>query len=211
MATLIYANLSNGVLALPRGNMGDPRVRFLRVQSTACEQKRWGPILQDLDTDFLVSLAMGVECHVIDYGSRRPVPRAIWQGFAFIEYVLERIWFNRIRPTVVDGMAGKADVTDYFEEQFNKLPRTVIKRLKWFRRWLNTNQISITYHSEYTYLDGQYEHFAGIVAEHFRSMDKPKAQEGQEGARKSGFAGPDPSQKLMDDAVGKPVNPEQQE
>ena len=58
-----YINLTNGI-----GLIKDlPRVDgFLRIQSTACEQKRWWQIIADLDYSFMVDVACGHDCMSYD-------------------------------------------------------------------------------------------------------------------------------------------------
>lgn len=87
-----YVNLTNGIEALQQYKLA--HYAFIRIQSTACEQHSWDKILQDLDYDFLMNVALGNECVIYDYGTRKPVPRAIYQGVEFIKYVLNRFWYN---------------------------------------------------------------------------------------------------------------------
>ena len=56
--TKYFINLTNGIEALPTVD-GD--VSFIRIQSTACEQKRWDFLIQDLDNNFYTWLALGYE------------------------------------------------------------------------------------------------------------------------------------------------------
>ena len=72
-----YINLTNGVEAIST-LQGD--YRFIRIQSTVCEQKLWDRLIQDLDYDFLMNLALGHKCIVYDFGARKPIPRAVYQG-----------------------------------------------------------------------------------------------------------------------------------
>lgn len=80
-----YINLTNGIEVLP---VLTDEFKFIRIQSTACEQKLWDRIIQDLDYDFLLNAAIGNECVIYDYGAKKPIPRAIYQGVEFIKYVL---------------------------------------------------------------------------------------------------------------------------
>ena len=63
-----YINLTNGIEAIPRlsGNY-----KFIRIQSTICEQKLWDKLIQELDYDFLMNLALGNECIVYDFWSKK--------------------------------------------------------------------------------------------------------------------------------------------
>ena len=73
-----FINLSNGIKAITDYNLSD--YRFIRLQSTTCEQKRWEEILLTISDDFLISLALGYHCIVYDYGANKNVPRDVWQG-----------------------------------------------------------------------------------------------------------------------------------
>lgn len=92
-----YINLTNGIEVLP---VLTDEFRFIRIQSTACEQKLWDRIIQDLDYDFLLNAAMDNECVIYDYGAKKPIPRAIYQGVEFIKYVLHKHWLNKDRNPI---------------------------------------------------------------------------------------------------------------
>ena len=68
-----YINLSNGIEAigplLEAGLLPD-HVRFCRVQSSHCEAQDFNAILQNLDHDLLMHLALGFDVRVYDFGSR---------------------------------------------------------------------------------------------------------------------------------------------
>lgn len=44
-----YINLTNGVEAIPMLKFWNEDYRFIRIQSTICEQKNWDRLIQDLD------------------------------------------------------------------------------------------------------------------------------------------------------------------
>lgn len=48
-------------------SLSDVDYRFIRIQSTLCEQKNWDRILQELDYDFLMHAAHGNEIIVYDF------------------------------------------------------------------------------------------------------------------------------------------------
>ena len=95
-AMIIYLNLTNGLQALP--NFIGEVVRFIRFQSTLLEQGFLEKFLLEVDYDFLLNLAIGNQCVVYDFTSRwkdRRPSRAIWQGLPWIDYALNRCWFDR--------------------------------------------------------------------------------------------------------------------
>lgn len=124
-----FINLTNGIQAIEEHGLTD--VRFIRIQSTACEQKRWEDILVQLSDDFILSAALGHHCIVYDYGANKAVPRAVWQGLEWIKYALWRAWWRRpYRPI------GRAITMEpYFAEQYAKLSPRARARLSYFARY----------------------------------------------------------------------------
>ena len=128
-----FINLSNGIEAV--GEYGLEDYRFMRIQSTWCEQKRWDDILMTLSDDFLMHAAQGVECVVYDYGARKPVPRAIYQGLEFVKYVLLKRWEGvEYKPV---GRCKSA--RSYFGEEYLKLQERTKTRLDYFGKYKRGN------------------------------------------------------------------------
>ena len=150
MSQLHYLNLTNGIEAMP--SLAGQPFRFIRIQFTACEQKRWDFILQDLDCDFLISLARGHECIVHDAGHNGN-PRALWQGLEFVRYALSLRWFGVAPAPIV----RKHNVREYFECQYRKLSSRTLVKLGYFRRWLNCKAIKLTAAPSFTARAGDYE------------------------------------------------------
>src|SRR3989304_3594428 len=152
-----FINLTNGIEALlynaPDG------IGFIRIQSTACEQKRWDFILQDLDNNFLMWLAIGAECVVIDFGANKNVPRAIYQGLEFVRYVLNRRWLGLAIKPIVRGN----NVSEYFSEQYDKLSDSTLKKLDYFKKFLLCHEIKLSSIASETCHDGQYEYYKEII------------------------------------------------
>lgn len=113
MVTKHYINLTQGLRAITEYNLTD--YRYIRIQSTWAEQKRWDDILMTLSDDFLMNVALGHECIVYDYGAHKKIPRAIWQGLEWIKFVLYKVWYNV--DYQVQGRLDKS-AQQYFEEQF---------------------------------------------------------------------------------------------
>ena len=158
MKTVHFLNLTNGLEWLPA--LVD--CRFIRLQSTACEQKRWGPLLLDLDHDLLCNLAMGRRCVVHD-ASPSGHPRALWQGLALVRYVCERVWFEReVVPPVM---------RPYFREVYRDLPDTVLNKFKYYRKFLMTDQILLEGEEGHTRHDGDYAYFRDLLEEQCKTED----------------------------------------
>ena len=154
-----YVNLTNGIEVIP-----DIRheYRFVRIQSTACEQKRWNFLIQDLDNDLLMNLALGNTCIVYDY-SRKGRSRAVWHGIEFIKYTLSLYWLEvELNPISRSGMGLK----NYFHSIYNRLDTRTLKKLKYFTKFLLTNEIKLLSCSKLTDKDGQYEWYKKVLQEH---------------------------------------------
>lgn len=168
MKEINYVNLTNGIEAIPKlkGNF-----RFIRIQSTFCEQHLWNRLLQDLDNDFLFNLALGNSVTIYDYGAGKPNSRALYQGVEFIRYVLTRRWLgSEIRPNV-DRTGNKdpgKDCRAYFSECYARLSRRTKKKLDYFKPFLLTDRIAIKTVCSATYHDGDREFYRNILAREVR-------------------------------------------
>ena len=148
-----YANLTNGIEAIDGNDW-----RFIRIQSTACEQKRWAFILEDLDNDLLMNLALGNHCEVYDFGHEGE-PRALWQGLVWIRYALTRAWCDREEAAYVRG----CNVTRYFAEQYDGLPDRTLSKLRYFKKFARGGDILLFGVWGQTKLDGQYPAYADML------------------------------------------------
>lgn len=106
---------------------------FCRIQSTLCEQKNWSRLIEDLDWNVLVWLASGEKVKIIDCSNHGWGSRACWQGVEFIKFCLEKNWF---------GKANKVffklnNSTNYCENQYYKLSKRAMAKIKSARRLLN--------------------------------------------------------------------------
>jgi hypothetical protein len=132
---------------------------FLRLQSSHCETKQWDKIISDLDNNFLMKLAIGRKCIVLDCTSRKNknnTSRACWQGLSWIKYCLYRTWFYK-EIELEQGM------TPYFRTQYNALPRFIRRKLKYYRKFLRTNELDLHYVCRPTDNDGNDEFYRMIV------------------------------------------------
>lgn len=149
--TYHFINLSNGLFAIKEHNLTDYRV--LRIQSSQCEQKLFGTIINGLSDEFLFRVAFGHEVIVYDYGANKNVPRAIWQGLEFIKYVLHKRWKNEIyTPIYRDANVMKV----YFESEYKKLDRATKHKIDYYKKFFN-GTINIKAITKSTDLDGNNE------------------------------------------------------
>lgn len=106
---------------------------YIRIQSTACEQKRWDFIIRDLDHNFLYTLSQGEQILVIDCSSRKKQSRALYQGIEWIKFCLNREWFGNYDINV---KVKKCNVFNYFNSI--KLSNEAKHKLKYYRKFLKT-------------------------------------------------------------------------
>jgi hypothetical protein len=154
---IYYINLTNGIEMIDKLELRD--YRFMRIQSTACEQKRWDFILQDLDYDFLMNLALGNPVVVYDLSSKKYMPRSIYQGIPWIKYALNRVWFKKETEVYVKSN----NVTDYFKNIYNGLDKKTLVKLKYFRKFLFTSKLNLYAYSTKTDNDGNFEYFRKVL------------------------------------------------
>lgn len=151
-----FVNLTNGIEAIPTI---DGEYGFIRIQSTACEQKRWDFVIQELDYSFLMALALGHEVIVYDFGARKDVPRAVYQGLALVRYVLDRRWFGIDVTPFVRGH----NVHRYFDAVYRALDGRTLKKLDYFRKFLRTDRIHLRAVTAATEHDSQYEWYREVL------------------------------------------------
>lgn len=156
MKTKIYLNLTNGLEYLPQVD-GDYSV--IRIQSTACEQKRWEFIINDLDYDFLFNLAIGNKCIVVDYSARKTIPRSLYQGLEWVRFVLEKVWFDR----EYEAICRNVPVKNYFIEEYRKLDKATLLKVKYFRKFLLTDKLNLGIITGTTKHDSDYNFYKGVV------------------------------------------------
>jgi hypothetical protein len=186
-----YINLSNGIEAigplLEAGLLPD-HVRFCRVQSSHCEAQDFHAILQNLDHDLLMHLALGFDVRVYDFGSRgnfwqdshedgpKYVPRAVWWGLEWSRYALSEVWHLDPPPPLLRGY----NVEDLFREKANTLPKPLHKRLKYYRSYLSPglSKLQLSGYYAQTLLDGKkdayhemLQAYVGAASSHARAAD----------------------------------------
>lgn len=133
----IYLNLTNGLEYLKE--LPSYKWKFVRIQSTKCEQKDWNFIIEDLDYEFLFDVGRGEIVYVFDKSERKEMSRALYQGLEWIKYVLNRRWLGKIIvPKVKDN-----NVSTYFDIQYNKLSRRAKKKLDYVKKFITSNCINI--------------------------------------------------------------------
>lgn len=148
-----YLNLTNGIEAIPilrdRGvNIED--LRFVRIQSSHCENFDLESILWNLDYDFLMSAAQGYACLMYDFGSRgikiddhrNGTPRAFWMGLQWIRYILNYYWSFDSDCKNGIYIKGYNCVTQFVNKR-KELSASVVRKIKYFRPYVQTSSVKI--------------------------------------------------------------------
>lgn len=164
-----YLNLTNGLEAFEYDSSLLYHCGFIRIQSTLCEQKNWDRIIQELDYDFLLNVAIGNEVVVYDFGANKEIPRALYQGMKFIEYSLNRRWFNTENEVYISRSRKKQgqNSTKYFRECYDKLDDRTKKKLDYFKPFLNKgNFVNISCVSTSTIHDGDRDYYKKLMYEY---------------------------------------------
>ena len=150
-------------------------ISFVRIQSSHCEKGDHVSILSNLDCNFMMSLALGHVNIMYDFGSRGTgslmesdtrdgIPRAMWWGTELIRHTLETVWDLPMRSTDKRMVKGY-NMAKEFNERLQTLPKSVKKRIKYFRPYVQTNQLH--WYNVYckTIHDGEKEWYARTLKE----------------------------------------------
>lgn len=146
-----FLNLTNGLL------YDGPFDGFIRIQSCHCERHCWQRIIENIDNNFLMWIALGKEVKVVDYSARKQVPRALYQGLEWIWFCCCKSW-NLPTNCKVNG----SNCITYFEQEYKNLDKNTRNKLKYFRKFLNNPQKPQIIAGQ-TDKDGNYEYFQELV------------------------------------------------
>lgn len=151
-----FLNLTNGLEALDRYSFNE--INVIRIQSTKLERGLYEDVIMDLDYDFLLHLALGFRCVVYDFTRRgkNKKSRAMWQGIEWIKYVLNRIWFDQ-EITCEHGMHL------HFQKMYCQLKKKTKAKIKYFRKFLKTDRLTIEIVCDLTENDGKYCYFSELL------------------------------------------------
>ena len=126
-----FRNLSKGLLC----PCSTPKYSALRIQSTACEQKRWPVILHEAGAELLFTLAQGNIAIVHDRSARSRETRACWQGLSWMRYALFRAWNDQALVVPSEKSPRGHPLNPYWEAQYALLPRSTRHLLRHFKRY----------------------------------------------------------------------------
>jgi len=115
--------------------------------------------VRDLDCTLLFHLACGVHCVVLDAGSAREdgVSRAVWQGLAFVRYVLSRRWLGAPPAAHADASAPQ------FARHARALSEISTRKLDYFKKFVCTPAIRLSAVAAASLHDGDDAHYAMLA------------------------------------------------
>lgn len=154
---MIYINLTSGLEWLKDFKTFELEYHidyeFVRIQSSLLESKCFDKVLLDLDYNFLFDLAQGNLVEIYDTSRKKKMSRALYQGVPFIEYVLNRRWFDK----KTDAFVNDFNVTDYFEKVYQNLDRSTKNKLDYVKKFVTTDEFHIETYCKKSLFDGKYE------------------------------------------------------
>lgn len=144
----VFLNLTNGLL------YDGPFDGFIRIQSCHCEQKAWDKLIQNIDSNFLMLLALGHDISVVDYSAKKETPRALYQGLEFLWYCCCVEWGIPMKANV-----RGSDCTSYFNNVIKfELSKSSRRKIQYFKKFThNPKKPKII--TGKTDKDGDYEFF----------------------------------------------------
>lgn len=113
-----------------------------------------------------MNLALGHKCIVYDFGARKPIPRAVYQGLEFVKYVLNRRWLDKEYITNVNHSKNKErrnNCNDYFIKCYEQLEDRTKKKLDYFLPYINTEVIDLECVTDCTEHDGDKEFYREVL------------------------------------------------
>lgn len=112
-----------------------------------------------------MNLALGHKCIVYDFGARKPIPRAVYQGLEFVKYVLSRRWLNKEYITNVrrGKNQNRNNCNGYFNTCYERLDDRTKKKLDYFLPYINTEDIDLECITDSTNHDGNKDFYREVL------------------------------------------------
>lgn len=166
----VWANLTNGIEVIPYLNEYNIPYRFCRFRSCSFEQANWNDSIADMPDDMLMGLAVGRRQIVIDFGANRPCPRALRQGLMIAIRRISLSWGFVVddHMWICNRQGIPMIVGNEFARQAMRIDKKQESRLKYFRRYVNTDRLKLTMMCAPTSHDGDYERHVNIVQNYYK-------------------------------------------
>ena len=158
MKTIHYINLTNGIEWVTHimVEYHNADIRFIRLQSTHCEQKLWDDVIANIDADFLMNLALGNKCIVYDDSAHSDTSRAVWQGMLFLRMAINKRWFDS--TGIINDSQHR-----YLSGVINNLSKPSKNKLDYFKKFINCDKIELDTVCANTHHDGDIGFFRKIL------------------------------------------------
>ena len=170
-----FLNLSNGVEALAGLRSAGllQQISFVRIQSSHLENGDMNAVLANLDHNLLLHLALGFDCRVYDFGSRSAngVPRALWYGLEWSRYALSEVWKLDSPVPIVRGN----NVQVQFAKNMRGIPKTLKKRLKYYRTYVACSELRLRGACAKTEFDGRKDVYRAMMLEYLAAAGEAQA------------------------------------
>ncbi len=164
MKTKIFLNLTNGIEAFEKYGFKPEEVSFIRLLSTHCERSQFERILEYLDSNFLLHLALGFHCVVYDFAANCEVSKSVNVGLEWIRFVTNKRWLNNSNYIPI---IKNIDVFEHFDKHYSQLSKPTKNKIDYFKKYLNTDKINLTGISTLSSYDNKYDKFKEILLEQY--------------------------------------------
>lgn len=154
-----FINLTTGIEGFEDFPLNFFEIGFTRIQSTHCERLLFEKLLDSLSTDFLMHLALGYTCIVVDYGARSNQSKAIRIGLEWIRYYLTRNWLKQDYSPIVN----QRNVSKMFSDHTLKISKKSRNRIIFFTKFLKTNKINLIGLTKSTINDSRNEYYTSTL------------------------------------------------
>lgn len=132
-----FVNLTNGLQCCD-ASYNNPR--YIRIQSSWLEQKRFEDVLVTASPDLMLALIYTRnQLPVVHDLSERPrYTRAQWQGLPWLRFALEKASGRVITPVIMNRNLSTHghNATQYFHWQFDQLSDRAKKTVKYYNRFV---------------------------------------------------------------------------
>lgn len=156
---IYFYNLTNGLEVKITDLNQHPHL--VRIQSSHVESKAWDRLFQQLSDELLFYLAIGEQCIIID-GSPNPNHSHISRiAVPVIQYVLTRLWLKeKLAPAMIDD--------EYLERIYRSLDQSTKRKLKYYRKFLLTDEVKLNCYVFPNCKDGKYDWFKEKIKERIK-------------------------------------------
>lgn len=130
-----YVNLTRGALCPHLDELEPVDLRYVRIPSTWCENKRWEDILVGLGADFYMDVARGLDVQVHDFSEKPRETRAMWQGLEWVEYALIRTWYRGDEDRVQWKSRSGMNVRRFWSACYQSLGEPTLALLRYYGKF----------------------------------------------------------------------------